>query len=382
MQWWRRLRWEAAAVGRSVLRAVRGPGRERNTLVQSMKAAAAAVLAWAVAGWWWEAPMALMAPWAAVALVQSTVYRSLVSAVQQVVVIAFGAALAAGAAAATGNSTAAMVLVLPATVLLGNWTRFGTQGIYAPTTALFVLAYGSTSFSDVGHRLLETLVGALVGIGVNALVLPPVHLKDVRAHLDRLPRDTERLLRTMAAGMEDGYERADAERWHDHARAVHGNLRALSEARGWTRESYRLNPGHRLRRRGPALPPTELDTAWERVAHHLMSLTRLLADAAGDTPALRPPHVDALGPLGEVLRRAADACVQAAVPVSVPARDPEAEPGLAPRREEALSRAWSAHSRLKALVISEDQETATSLGGVVAETQQLLYALEPSDTQA
>ncbi|MFG3477189.1 aromatic acid exporter family protein [Streptomyces sp. NPDC047980] len=381
MQWWRRLRWEAAAVRRSALRAVRGPGSERNTLVQSLKAAAAAVLAWAVTGWWWGAPMALMAPWTAVALVQSTVYRSLVSAVQQVAVIGFGAVLAAGAAAATGNTTVAMALVLPLTVLMGNWTRFGTQGLYAPTTALFVLAYGSTSFADVGHRLLETLIGALIGIGVNALVLPPVHLKDVRAHLYRLPRETAELLRTMAAGMEHGYERADAERWHDRARGLHGTVAALHEARGWTRESYRFNPGHRLRRRGPALPPSERDSAWERATHHLMSLTRLLADAAGGSPSLRPPHSDALEPLGEVLRRAAEVCVPESAPVTVPAPGPVGR-GAQERRADALSDAWGAHGRLKALVVSEDPETATSLGGVVAETQQLLYTLEPEGTRS
>ncbi|WP_432075283.1 FUSC family protein [Streptomyces wuyuanensis] len=380
MQWWSRLRWEAAAIRRSALRAVRGPGSERNTLVQSLKAAAAAVLAWAVTGWWWEAPMALMAPWAAVALVQSTVYRSLVSAVQQVAVIGFGAALAAGAAA-TGNTTVAMALVLPVTVLLGNWTRFGTQGLYAPTTALFVLAYGSTSFADVGHRLLETLIGALIGIGVNALVLPPVHLKGVRAHLDRLPRETAELLSAMASGMEHGYERADAERWHDRARGLHGTIAALHEARGWSRESHRFNPGHRLRRRGPALPPSERDSAWERATHHLTSLTRLVADAAGGSPPLRPPHSDALEPLGEVLRRAAEVCLPEPAPVTVPAPGPGGT-GAKERRADALSDAWGAHGRLKALVISEDPETATFLGGVVAETQLLLYALEPEGTRS
>ncbi|MFC8667553.1 hypothetical protein [Streptomyces sp. NPDC057199] len=52
--------------------------------MQSLKAAAAARLAWALAGWR-EAPMAL---------------------------------------------------ALPLTVLLGNYARFGTQGLYAPTAAV------------------------------------------------------------------------------------------------------------------------------------------------------------------------------------------------------------------------------------------------------
>ncbi len=54
--------WEARAVGRSIRRAVASPGAERDTAVQSLKAAGAALLAWAVAGWWWNAPLAISRP--------------------------------------------------------------------------------------------------------------------------------------------------------------------------------------------------------------------------------------------------------------------------------------------------------------------------------
>ncbi|WP_234335107.1 hypothetical protein [Streptomyces sp. NRRL S-118] len=105
---WHRVHGEAGAVGRSVRSALTGPGPERDLAVQSLKAAGAAILAWAVAGWWWQAPLALMAPWTAVALVQSTVYRSVRTGVQQVVLIAAGTVLAAAAAGLTGNTMAAM----------------------------------------------------------------------------------------------------------------------------------------------------------------------------------------------------------------------------------------------------------------------------------
>ncbi|MGH3748793.1 MAG: hypothetical protein ACRDT8_15510, partial [Micromonosporaceae bacterium] len=62
----------------STLRLWRGPGRERDLLTQVVKATGAAVLAWVIAGWWWSAPMALLAPWTAVLLVQATVYSSII----------------------------------------------------------------------------------------------------------------------------------------------------------------------------------------------------------------------------------------------------------------------------------------------------------------
>ncbi|WP_242744365.1 FUSC family protein [Streptomyces sp. CA-256286] len=115
-----------------------------------------------------------MAPWAAVAPVQGTVYRSVHTALQLFLMITAGTLLAAGAALLTDNTMTAMIIALPIAVLLGNWAPIDGQGLYAPSTALFVLAYGSYSLVPVGHRLLETAVGAAVGIAVNAFVLPPV----------------------------------------------------------------------------------------------------------------------------------------------------------------------------------------------------------------
>ncbi|GAA3855766.1 hypothetical protein GCM10023084_07150 [Streptomyces lacrimifluminis] len=123
---------EAGAVWRSARTCFTEAGPERDTAVQSLKAAGAALLAWAVAGWWWNAPMALLAPWTALFLVQRTVYRSVVSGLQQFTVVVAGTLLAAGAGTLTHNTMAAMALALPLTVLLGTYARFGTEGLSAP----------------------------------------------------------------------------------------------------------------------------------------------------------------------------------------------------------------------------------------------------------
>ncbi|NED91926.1 hypothetical protein G3I76_69125, partial [Streptomyces sp. SID11233] len=67
--------------------------------------------------------------------------------------------------------------------------------------ALFVITATSTSSAEIGHRLLETGIGAVIGIAVNAFVLPPVHLRNAGDQLLRLPRDTGRLLRDLAQGV-------------------------------------------------------------------------------------------------------------------------------------------------------------------------------------
>ncbi len=371
---WRRLWWEATAVGRTVRTAVRHSGPERDTVVQSLKAAGAATIAWALTGWWLNAPLALMAPWTALALVDATVYRSLRSGLQQLVVIVLGALLASAAMAATDGSTlGAMLLVLPVMTLVGTHRRLGAQGIYGATTALFVITYGAYSLTEVGHRLVETTIGAVIGVAVNALVLPPVHLRNVHDQLRRLPRESAELLRTMAGGLRDEeWSATDAAGWHDRARRLGQVLQALASARQWTAESSRFNPGFRLRRTGPPPPPPEkADAVWERAADHLAAITRTLSGTSGDRARLTTPGAGFLRRYADLADEAATLC--------------EAEADLLAdhERAEAEERYRAARRRSQELydeLADEfrqlgDPSAAAAGGELLVEMKQLLYEL-------
>ncbi|MEU6229434.1 aromatic acid exporter family protein [Streptomyces sp. NPDC047042] len=345
---WRSVRQEAASVRRSARRCVTEAGPERDTAVQSLKAAGAALPAWALAGWWWNAPMALLAPWTALFLVQRTVYRSLVSGLQQFAVVVTGTLLAAGAGALTRDTMAAMALALPLTVLLGNYARFGAEGLYAPTAALFVLGYGSYTGFDILHRLLETLLGAVIGICVNAFVLPPVHSRNVRRLRGRLPEECADLLHTAADGLDGPYDREQALRWYDRAVWITDVVTELRSARRWSDESYRLNPGHRMRRSLSAPPQAEWDIVWDRIAEDIRATTRTLSEVT-----VLPAGVP--GILATLLRSAGDVLA--------------AEEG---DRTEAAETAASAHGRLTRVLARGHAETTPELGGLTADTQRLL----------
>lgn len=343
---------------------------DRYQVVQSLKAAAAAIIAWALTGWWLDAPMALMAPWAAVALVQGTVYRSLRTAVQLFVMIAAGTLLAAGAAALTGDTMIAMVVALPLATLLGNLASVGGQGLYASTTALFVLAYGSYSLPAVGHRLLETLVGAVVGVAVNAVVLPPVHSLHAGKLAAALPRDCARLLREMGDGLED-YDAQRAESWN---RSANDLLTALSElyvGRRWDSESFRLNPVRRLRRSTPA-PSADWDIVWARVANRLLGLTLTLWETASENRELPRPPDRALDELGRLLSAAADACTAYGT-IMAHGDDEEGRD----RRDTAPADAHRALASLKGRLDGQEPDVGAAIGSLVADCQALLDDLTP-----
>ncbi|TRV72249.1 FUSC family protein [Streptomyces sp. 130] len=346
---------------------------DRYQLVQSLKAAAAAALAWALTGWWLAAPMALMAPWAAVALVQGTVYRSLRSAVELLAMMACGTLFAAGAAAVTGDTMAAMLIALPLTVLLGNWLPVGDQGLYAPTTALFVLAYGTYSLPDVGHRLLETLVGAVVGIAVNAIVLPPVHSLHVRTLACALPRDCSRLLRDLSEGMTGEYDEERAESWHRAAGELPGALSDLRAARGWATESFRFNPGHRMRRSTPS-PSERWDVVWAQVVNRLLGLTLTLWETASERRGLPRPPAPSLEDLSAVAAAASEVC---ATDATIMEQGPDDD--CLAQRAHHLTAARNALAEAKGHLRGPGLDAGASLGSLVAGCQALLDDLTPGE---
>ncbi|MGW0611607.1 FUSC family protein [Streptomyces sp. NPDC002788] len=307
------VRRETRSAWDAVRAAWRGPGRERDLVVQSLKAALAAVIAWLIGGVWMGDPLALMAPWVALVLVQATVYSSLVQGARQFGAICVGALLASAAQAITGDTTGALALSVPVLMLLANWPRFGDQGIYAATTALFTVTAGTVSLSGVGHRVGLAALGAVIGVAVNALILPPIHLRDVRENLAALAREAGDVLHTVAADLREGeWDAETAAGWVGASAGLDHRLDALQSARRWSQESLRLTYGplralHRVPN-GAALPPVAQDERFARVTGHVMALTRALAVSVDDNRTPAPPEGPALRAYARLLELIGEAC--------------------------------------------------------------------------
>ncbi|MEU6182257.1 FUSC family protein [Streptomyces coeruleorubidus] len=306
------VRREARRAVEAVRAAWRGPGRERDLVVQSLKAAAAAVIAWLVGGVWMGDPLALMAPWVALVLVQATVYSSLVQGARQFGAICVGSVLASATLALTGDTTGALALSVPVLMLLSNWPRFGDQGIYAATTALFTLTSGAVGMSGVGHRIGQAALGAVIGVAVNALVLPPIHLRDVRENLATLARESGEVLRSVSDDLRHGdWDAQTAAGWLNASAQLERRLDALRSARRWSQESLRVTYGPlRALHRVPhmPLPPPDEDERLGRVTGHVTTLTRALAVTVDDSRTPAPPESRTLRSYAEMLELIGDAC--------------------------------------------------------------------------
>ncbi|MES4904298.1 hypothetical protein [Streptomyces sp. NPDC000395] len=244
----------------------------------------AACLAWAVAGWWLKAPMAFVAPWVAIMLVESTVYRSIAHGLQQVAAIATGTVVATGAALTLDSTMAAMSLVLPVAVLLGSWQGLGGQGVYAATGALFVLTSDPVSIPSSAARVTEAVFGAAMGIAVNALIRPPVYLRSTRAALEDAACEAQEVLDAVADGLAcDEWDARAAGSLHERALLLGRLVDQARSAVGRSRESLRANP---RRRSGGVSPPgqdyDDAVTVLDYVAVHTTGVTRAVLEACDD----------------------------------------------------------------------------------------------------
>ncbi|GAA1708811.1 FUSC family protein [Streptomyces yatensis] len=371
----------ARGVAQAAVRACRGPGRERDLVVQSLKAAGAATLAWAVSGWWLRDPVALMAPWVAVVLVQATVFRSLFKGLQQLVAIAVGTLLAAGAEALTGNTLASVALVLPVVMLLSNWPRLGDQGIYGPTTALFTLTSGPVSSLTVSHRLLQAVLGAAIGIAVNALIFPPVHLRDIRENLSGLARGAEDALACMAERLsEEDWSEETAADWRRLSNRLQQRQESLRSARLWSHESLRLNPRlpWRGRRKLPPVPDESEDQRWGSIVAQIGGITNTMIDIADENRTIPSPDHQALGDYGRLLCALAAACRARADLICLPSAPDDEETHT--RLDEALDSVERRHDALhKHLCDQRSVSAATTavLGTLLIQAQNIWHDIAP-----
>lgn len=293
------VRAEAAWGGRALRRAWAAPGQERDLVIQSGKAALAAALAWLSATWLLSDEVAVMAPWVAVVLVQATIYRSVARGIQQTVAITLGTMLATVAVLALSRPVAAMLVVLPLLTLAGNWRRLGDQGIYGSTSALFTLAATEVTVGTAAGRVAAAVLGALLGIGVNALLLPPLYLRNSRESVYGVAREAREILDDIANGLHQSaeasrsgeepaaestlpWDRGTALTWHNRARRLPRLVRGMQSSIGWARESMQLHPDPRRRAEYARMRPYYEETlqVLEETADHVIGLTRTLLEAA------------------------------------------------------------------------------------------------------
>jgi uncharacterized membrane protein YccC len=270
--------------------AAAGPVRYWQDQVRlAVKAAIAAVGAWALARYAVGQSGPYFAPLAALLGVYPTVARSLRQGIRYVAGFLLGVALAIPAGVLLGPEMAAIAIVVIGGVLISGWQRLGDQGPQVTFTALFALLLGGHQpLHYVTHRMVDVGIGVATGLAVNVLVFPPLQLRPAEHAIRQWGESIARALEDLSAAAADLDADADAgagvKGGGRHDRQLSEAARRARTATRHARESLRWNPRARARRSVPRPDGAVLDSLEELTAR-TRAVARSLPDlAAADRP--------------------------------------------------------------------------------------------------
>ncbi|MBK6009970.1 aromatic acid exporter family protein [Streptomyces sp. MBT53] len=355
---------------------VRFVGRHRDpVLVQTLRSATAATIAYVVALRLSPEPAPLTAPLTALLVVQVTLYATLTNGIRRVNAVVAGVLVAIAFSLLVGLTWWSLALLIVASLVVGRLVKVDE---YVPEVAISaMLVLGVTTVGNTAWaRVVETLIGAVVGFGCNLLLAPPVWVDEAGESIEGLARRLRRLMRRMgeeAAGRTP-VDHATA-RLHEARRLDH-DIVEVDAALRQAEDSLRLNPRVREGLLHRVVLRTGLDTL-EICTVVLRVLARTFTDLAKqrDPEALFAPPTGAA--VEQLLSEIGDAVVSFAVlvttDVSVSAESAES------RLSAELHTAAATRDKLAQLLLEEVQRDAAQwqlLGAMLTEVNRMLDELD------
>ncbi|MFF1448330.1 aromatic acid exporter family protein [Streptomyces sp. NPDC058274] len=288
--------------------------RQEPVVVQALRSTAAATIAYVVAVRLSPEPAPLTAPLTALLVVQVTLYATLTTSMRRVNAVVAGVLVAIGFSVLVGLTWWSLALLIMASLAVGHLVRVNE---FVPEVAISaMLVLGVTRVGDTAWaRILETLIGAVVGLACNLLFAPPVWLGKAGESIEDLARRMRQLMLRLgeeAAGRTP-YAQA-AERLHE-ARRLDQDIAQVDAALRQAEDSLKLNPRVREGLLHRVVLRTGLDTL-EICTVVLRVLARSFTDLAKehDPERLFEPQAGAV--LEQLISEVADAIVSFAVLVT------------------------------------------------------------------
>ncbi|MFR9727368.1 aromatic acid exporter family protein [Streptomyces sp. MS19] len=277
-------------------------------VVQLLRSSAAATLAYMAARWLTDVPAPLLAPLTALLVVQVTLFATLTTGVRRVNAVVVGVLVATGFSALVGLSWWSLGLLLVTALTVGHFARVDE---FVPEVAISaMLVLGVTQHTDTAlDRVVETVIGAVVGLLFNLIIAPPVWVSSASEDIEEQAHRMRDLLVRLSE--EICQERAPVPALADElarARQLDQDVAQVDASITQAEESVRLNP----RVKEPVLTRIVLRTGLDTleicvVILRTMSRTFLdLANRRQDEPLLPPDVAPAMRELLTNLAGAVD----------------------------------------------------------------------------
>ncbi|MFF9016810.1 aromatic acid exporter family protein [Streptomyces sp. NPDC014870] len=351
--------------------------RREPAVVQTVRSTAAATIAYVVALQLSSEPAPLTAPLTALLVVQVTLYSTLTTGIRRVNAVVVGVIIAIAFSALVGLTWWSLGLIILASLVVGRFVRVDE---FVPEVAISaMLVLGVTQVTNTAwDRVLETLIGAVVGLLFNTVLVPPVWVGTAGESIEDLARRMRRLLLGLGEELTTPTPVARAAARLHEARRLDNDVADVDAALRQAEDSLRFNP--RVKEKEGVLHRivlrTGLDTL-EICAVVLRVLARTLTDLAKERKGDVLFPEDLALALEDLLARIADTLVSFAFLVSthVSADADAAEERLA--GELRAARAVRDHAaELLLLHVQRDPRQWQLYGALLAEIDRILDELD------
>ncbi|WP_225840210.1 aromatic acid exporter family protein [Streptomyces sp. NK08204] len=330
-----------------LLRALRA--RRPGHAVRGAKTLIAALLTWGAWESWAPTGQPFLAVATALLMVNaSTVHQSVTKAMHSVAARVAGLVVALAAARLLGPTAGAVAVIALLAVLAGP-RRTADERLQIASTAVVALTATTTGpLGSLVSPVLQTLTGAVVGIAVNAVLLPPLYVDESASAVRDLAHAMGSLLSDMGDGLERRQLGSRAHGWLHRARSLDKRLAHAEEQVRQADESLRWNTRCVVAPAGRGEMPTgDAFRALRGVALQVRGIARTLADSAQDRHADHHLGHQFLDRYAETLK-SAGAAVREFVQPSGPAGSPDTMPRE--RLRQAIEGVLAWHETMTSLI--------------------------------
>jgi uncharacterized membrane protein YgaE (UPF0421/DUF939 family) len=226
-------------------------GSSRSPLLQVFKTSVAVVAAWLLSNLLLGQQLPIFAAIAALLVVQPSVNQSLAKGVERSIGVILGVLLAYGAGVVFGGSTWIVLGIVVVSLMLA-WVLRLTPGSanQIPISAMLVLAIGGAQNTEYAvERVVETLIGCVVGLLINVLIVPPVLSGPAHHAVVRLATLIAATLDALAVALTKPQTTAELDSMLKSARALRPLQREAQAAVTSAEESLLLNPRQGVHRK-------------------------------------------------------------------------------------------------------------------------------------
>jgi uncharacterized membrane protein YgaE (UPF0421/DUF939 family) len=221
----------------------------RSPLLQVVKTSIAAVLSWLACTILLHQPLPIFAAIAALLVVQPSVNQSLFKGVERSAGVIVGVLLAYAVGALFGHSSWVVLSIIVISLLLAWLLRLSPgSSNQIPISAMLVLAIGLQTPGYAVNRVIETVIGAVIGLAVNAAIVPPVLIGPAHDSVQRVADALASTLRSLAAALREPQDRASIDALLAEARTLRPLRDAALAALDRADDSLTLNPRGRRHR--------------------------------------------------------------------------------------------------------------------------------------